>query len=327
MVVRIAQASQLEPHATGKFSQNNNAARKNAGMTILVGTASWTDKSLIDSGKFYPRSAKDAESRLRYYATQFPIVEVDSSYYAMPAAATAQLWAERTPAGFVFNVKAFRIFTGHQTQPRVLPRDIQQALALPPDGNIYYRDLPAEIQQELWRRFFEAVEPLRLAGKLAAIHFQFAPWITSGGAARKHVEHCATVMQGRLMAVEFRNSSWWTERNRDSTLAFERERELVNVIVDGPQGFASSVPAVWEVTSPQLAIVRMHGRNAETWEKKGLAASSDRFNYDYPDAELQELSGKIKELARAVPMVHVILNNNYQDQGQRNARTLAGFLQ
>ena len=296
-------------------------------MTILVGTASWTDKSLIDSGKFYPPSAKDADTRLRYYATQFPMVEVDSSYYAMPAPATAQLWAERTPKDFVFNVKAFRIFTGHQTQPRVLPRDIQQALALPPTENIYYRDLSAEIQQELWRRFFEAIEPLRLANKLGAIHFQFAPWITSGGDPRKHVEHCAIVMEGRLMAVEFRNKSWWTDNNYESTLAFERERGLVNVIVDGPQGFGSSVPAVWEVTSPELAIVRMHGRNAQTWEKKGLTASSDRFNYDYSDAELKEIAEKIKELSDAVPVVHAVLNNNYQDQGQRNAKTLAGFLQ
>ncbi len=111
---------------------------QNAPMPILVGTASWTDKSLIDSRKFYPPGAKDAETRLRYYATQFPMVEVDSSYYAMPVPATAQLWAERTPPGFVFNVKAFRIFTGHQTQPKVLPRDIQQALPVQPSENIYY---------------------------------------------------------------------------------------------------------------------------------------------------------------------------------------------
>jgi len=128
------------------------------------------------------------------------------------------------------------------------------------------------------------------------------------------------------MAVEFRNISWWTDRNRESTLAFERERQLVNVIVDGPQGFSSSVPAVWEVTSPELAIVRLHGRNAETWEKKGLKASSDRFNYDYRDDELKEIAEQIKTLSARVPVVQAILNNNYQDQGQRNARTLAGFL-
>jgi len=134
-------------------------------------------------------------------------------------------------------------------------------------------------------------------------------------------------MAGWPTAVEFRNISWWTENNRASTLAFERERQLVNVIVDGPQGFSSSVPPIWEVTSPELAIVRLHGRNASTWEKKGLAAASDRFNYDYRDEELKEIANQIKVLLRAVPMVHAVLNNNYQDQGQRNARTLAKFLQ
>ena len=129
------------------------------------------------------------------------------------------------------------------------------------------------------------------------------------------------------MAVEFRNKSWWTENNRESTLAFERERAPVNVVVDGPQGFGSSVPAVWEATSPELAIVRMHGRNTATWEKKGLGASSDRFNYDYPDEELKEIAERITVLSRGVPVVHAVLNNNYQDQGQRNARTLAAFLQ
>src|SRR5262245_6865121 len=77
------------------------------------------DKSLIDSRKFYPPSAKDAETRLKYYATRFPMGEVDSSYYAMPVPATAQLWAEKPPPGFIFNVKAFRIFIGRQTQPKV----------------------------------------------------------------------------------------------------------------------------------------------------------------------------------------------------------------
>lgn len=147
-------------------------------MTILVSTASWADKGLVDSGKFYPPEAANPEARLRYYASRFPIVEGDSSYYAIPLPATTQLWAERTPPGFVFNVKAFRAFTGHQFQIRVLPKDIQEALGSPA-GNLYYSDLPAEIQRELWRRFCDSLEPLRLAGRLGAIHFQFAPWVTS----------------------------------------------------------------------------------------------------------------------------------------------------
>jgi uncharacterized protein YecE (DUF72 family) len=295
-------------------------------MTILVGTASWTDKSLIDPGKFHPPTAKDAESRLRYYASQFPLVEVDSSYYAIPVPTTAQFWSERTPDHFVFNVKAFQLFTGHHTLPQVLPKTFsrrsQCRLIRMSTTAMCRRSSGKNCGGDFLRRL-----SLRRAGKLGAIHFQFAPWMTSGGATRKHVEHCADVMQGKgLMAVEFRNISWCTDKNRESTLAFERERQLVNVIVDGPQGFASSVPAVWEVTSPELAIVRMHGRNADTWEKKGLKASSDRFNYDYRDDELKEIAGKIKNLSRQVRVVQAVLNNNYQDQGQRNARTLASFL-
>lgn len=147
-----------------------------------------------------------------------------------------------------------------------------------------------------------------------------------GREAREHVEHCVEVMQGRQMAVEFRNASWWTDKTRESTLTFEREHGLVNVVVDGPRGFATSLPPVWEATSPELAIVRMHGRNAETWATKGLKTSSDRFNYDYSDEELQELSEKILALSRQAASVHAILNNSYQDQGQRNARTLMRYL-
>jgi len=293
---------------------------------ILVGTASWSDKSLIDSGKFYPTDATSAEERLRYYASLFPMVEVDSSYYAIPVPQTAQLWAERTPRNFTFNVKAFRALTGHQFQAKVLPKDLQRAIGAGAE-NLYYKDLPAELQTALWDLFFAAVEPLRLNGKLGAIHFQFAPWVTSGGPPRKHVEHCVRMMEGRgLMAVEFRNASWWTPRNRDSTLAFERERGLVNVVVDGPQGFGTSVPAVWEATSPELAIARLHGRNADTWAKKGLTTSSQRFNYDYSDAELGEIAQSVATLARKVPVTHVVLNNNYEDQGQRNAKTLTALL-
>jgi uncharacterized protein YecE (DUF72 family) len=295
-------------------------------MTILVGTASWADKSLVDSGKFYPPDVTSPEERLRYYASQFPMVEVDSSYYAMPLPATTQQWAERTPEHFVFNVKAFRLFTGHQAQPLVLPKDLKQALGKPLHDNVYYRDLPEEIQKELWGRFFAALQPLHAAGKLGAIHFQFAPWITSGGEPRKLVEHCVRVMESTTMAVEFRNASWWNERNRESTLAFEREHGVVNVVVDGPQGVGNSVPPVWEVTSPKLAIVRMHGRNHDTWDRKGLKAASDRFNYDYSEDELGEIATQVAELAKDVPVVHAVMNNNYEDQGQRNAKTLSKLL-
>jgi len=295
-------------------------------MPILVGTASWTDKTLIACGRFYPKDAKTAEARLRYYASQFPLVEVDSSYYAMPAPATAQLWAERTPSGFTMNVKAFRLFTGHQTSPEVLHRDIQQALPVSDKGKLHYKDMPAEIRDELWRRFKEALAPLRAAGKLGLVHFQFAPWLTCNREAHAHVAHCIERMDGHTLSIEFRHQSWFRDSHLASTLAFERELGVVHTVVDGPQGFVNCVPAIWEVTHPGYALVRLHGRNAETWNLKGATTASDRFNYDYADDELAEIAGKAAQLAALAPQTHVVFNNNMEDQGQRNARTLMDLI-
>ena len=292
---------------------------------ILIGTASWTDKTLIDCGRFYPKEARSAEARLRHYATQFPIVEVDSSYYGMPTPANAQLWADRTPASFVFNVKAFRLFTGHPTSTIVLHKDIQ--LALGPDGprTLYYKDLPKEILCELWRRFSEALEPLRQAGKLGAVHFQFAPWLLRDREGMAHVQECVAHMEGHLLAVEFRNKSWFDGDNLGKTVAFERELGVVHTIVDGPQGFANCVPCVWEVTNPALALVRLHGRNKETWNIKS-SASSSRFNYRYSGDELAAMVPQIRRIAGLADAVHVLFNTNYEDQGQVNARLLTQLL-
>ncbi|WP_042271254.1 DUF72 domain-containing protein [Paraburkholderia heleia] len=296
-------------------------------MNIRVGTASWTDPTLIKSKRFYPPGCSSAEARLRFYASQFPLVEVDSSYYSMPNGSNSVPWVERTPPGFVFNIKAFRLFTGHQTPRDMFPKDMQPALPQNGKKNLYYKDMPDEIRAELWRRYFEAIAPLQDAGKLGAVHFQFAPWITSAPDGRAHVGHCAELMDGRhLMAVEFRNRSWFDTKHSEATLAFEREHGIVNVVVDEPQGSANSIPSVWQVTNPSLALVRLHGRNHETWNIKGATVASDRFNYDYNDDELSELSGKIREIASLVAQTHVVFNNNYEDQGQRNARTLIGLL-
>jgi uncharacterized protein YecE (DUF72 family) len=291
---------------------------------ILIGTASWTDKSLIASGRFYPRGCNTPEERLRYYSAQFPLVEVDSSYYAMPKPEIARLWAERTPQDFTFNIKAFRLFTGHQTSRAALPKDVAEALGLLDSRNVYYKDLPREITDEMWRQYREGIEPLKRSGKLAAVHFQFAPWVAFHPENRAHIEECQRQLEGYQLAVEFRNRTWFEGKHAAMTLAFERERRLVNVVVDEPQGMANTIPSVWEATNPALAIVRLHGRNRETWNRKGLSSSAERFNYDYSDDELAELGKKIEAIGAA--SVHVVLNNNYEDQGQRNARTLMRLL-
>lgn len=296
-------------------------------MSTVVGTASWTDKTLIACGRFYPPEAKSAEARLRFYASQLPIVEVDSSYYAMPSPSVAQLWAERTPEGFVMNVKAFRCFTGHATTLAVLHRDLQQALAGHLAPRFFYRDLPDEVATTLWQRFRDALLPLRAAARLGLVHFQFAPWLTCTSAARSHVELCVRRMQGFDLSVEFRHGSWFDgEERRQATLAFLRELGVAHTVVDGPQGFSNSVPALWEVTHPRFALLRLHGRNTATWNVEGQTAASDRFNYDYSDNELVELVPDIRRLALTAMQTHVIFNNNMEDQGQRNARQLTALL-
>jgi uncharacterized protein YecE (DUF72 family) len=286
---------------------------------ILVGTASWTDKTLIESGRFYPREAKSAEERLRYYASQFPLVEIDSTYYALPAERTAELWAERTPKHFVFDVKAFRLFTGHQTLPTALPADLRKALGQTEKRNLYYRDLDDEIRRELWQRFRSGLGPLKGSGKLGAILLQFAPWFVFGRDSFAHIEHCAEMLDGFHLAVEFRNKSWFNEKTREKTIKFERDNNLTHVTVDEPQGFTSSIPQVWEVTNPELAILRLHGHNREMWTKKRLATSAERFNYLYSSAELEALADPVAELATRAKHVHVLFNNCHEDKAQRNA--------
>jgi len=291
-----------------------------------VGTASWTDKTLVGCGRFYPPEAKSAEARLRYYASQFPLVEVDSSYYGMPTPANAQLWAQRTPDHFVFNVKAFRLFTGHQTAPNVLHQDLQRALGPAPPRTLYYRDTPAEIRDALWQRFLEALAPLRHAGKLGAVHFQFAPWLLPDREGLAHVRHCVERMPGHRVSVEFRHQSWFAGDRLERTIDFERELGVVHTVVDGPQGFANCVPCVWEVTNPALALVRLHGRNAATWNIKGAASSASRFDYWYSQEELAAMVPEIRHLAGLARQVHVVFNTNYEDQGQVGARLMRQVL-
>lgn len=292
-------------------------------MTILVGTCSWSDKTLIESGNFYPQDVKTPEARLKFYASKFPIVEVDSSYYAIPAEKTAKQWAERTPDDFVFDIKAFRLLTTHQTQPKALPKHVRESLPVA-KKTVYYKDLPRELLDAVWNEFRAPLLPLNKAGKLGVVLFQFPPWFLPHKESLAHIEECIERMEGYKLAVEFRHPMWFADKGRDRTLGFLREHGLVNVIVDEPQGLKTSVPAVWEVTNPDVAMIRLHGRNHGTWEKKGLKAASDRFDYWYDKKELKELAPKIEALE--AKKVHVLFNVNNQDQGQKGAAMLQSLL-
>ncbi|WP_447920897.1 DUF72 domain-containing protein [Achromobacter aegrifaciens] len=295
-------------------------------MRLLTGTASWTDPTLLACGRFYPPEARSAEARLRFYASRFPMAEIDSSYYAMPTAENAYLWAQRTPDDFVFNIKAFRLFTGHQTPLSALPADIRRELPDWPEPVIYHDRMPADLRDELWRRYQLALEPLRMPGKLGAVHFQFPPWIRRDARGRVRVADCARRMEEHLVSVEFRHHSWFESSAATAdTLAFERDLGVVHTVVDSPQGFDNTVPAVWECTHPELTLLRLHGRNTATWNVSG-AASSGRFQYEYSEQELAELAERFSRLAAQSAQAHAVFNTNFEDQGMRNAAAFAAAL-
>src|SRR6266478_2408578 len=296
-------------------------------VTVKVGIAGWIDKSLIDSGLFYPMNAKSSEERLNFYASQFSLVEVDSTYYGMPKKENSDLWVARTPAGFTFDVKSFSLFTNHPTKPMALPKDIRDQLPEKlREKNIYIEQMPPELVDESWERFREALEPLRAAGKLGAVFFQFPPWFLPSSRSLSYVEQCQERMFGFQIAVEFRKPEWLDARHLEGTRAFLRTRDIPYIAVDVPQGHKTSMPPVFDVTSSKLAVVRFHGRNHETWELKG-APPNLRFRYDYSDQELSEWVPRIKEMEKSAKEVHALMNNNYSNYSVKNAKQLEKLLE
>jgi uncharacterized protein YecE (DUF72 family) len=292
---------------------------------ILVGTCSWADKTLVDSG-WYPATAKTPEDRLRFYAEQFPIVEVDATYYGLPSERNAALWVDRTPDNFVFDIKSYALFTHHPAALRSLPKDLREALpsALQKKRNLYYRDAPPDLRDELWARFNSALLPLDSAGKLGTVLFQFPPWFLPGRDSSDYILEAKERLGQYTIAVEFRNNLWLSQRNQERTLKLLADNAISYVCVDEPQGFRSSVPSVVAATAP-VALVRMHGRNYETWEKKGIGAA-ERFDYLYGEEELEEWLPRVRQLAEGAREVHVLMNNCHNDFAVRNARQLADRL-
>jgi uncharacterized protein YecE (DUF72 family) len=294
---------------------------------IRIGTASWTDPTMTAGNVFYPPGADSAEERLAYYASQFPLVEVDATYYALPAERTAQLWRERTPPDFIFDIKAHALMTGQPTETRRLPKDIREALPeeLRAKTRLYARDLPAELTDEVWRRFVDALAPLRDAGQLGSILLQYPRWFFPSHESRDEIRAARERLGEQPFAVEFRHGSWFSEKNAERTLRFLGDNEIPYVIVDEPQGLRSSVPAVVEATSPKLAVIRFHGRCAETWEQRDVTPA-ERFRYLYDREQLSEWVPRVHEVASKTRDVHVLMNNCYANYGATNARELAALL-
>ncbi len=296
------------------------------GGLIRIGTASWTDPTMTASGVFYPIAATTAEERLQHYAATFPLVEVDATYYALPAESTAKLWVERTPPDFTFDIKAHALMTGQGTETKRLPRALREALPEPVASKtrIYAKDLPPEILDAVWGAFRDGLAPLAEAGQLGSILLQYPRWFFPSSENRAAIEDAVERLEGMTPAVEFRNASWLNEKNAERTMRFLTDRNIAFVMVDEPQGFKSSVPPVTAVTS-DLALVRFHGRNAATWEAKGITPS-ERFRYLYSRDELAQWAPRIHHVATEAKDTHVLMNNCYANYGTTNAREIAALL-
>jgi len=291
---------------------------------ITVGISSWTEKTLVRETDFYPRGTKNPEGMLRHYASQFPIVEADAGFYRMPSEDTAIKWSERTPAGFTFNIKVFRAFTLHPFTLDTLPKDLQAEVKAG-DKRLYWKDLPEKIQTELLERFRQAQRPLHFGRKLGALLVQLPKWIFPSNETRDHLVRLKKAWPDYQLAIEFRDVSWVSDKNLDRTMGFLRDQDFTYVCVDEPQ-IGRTVPPIVDMTSPKLAMVRFHGRNSESWNKR-VDTAAERFDYEYSEKELAEWVPRIKALSEKAQDTHAIMNNCHRDYAVTNAKQLAALLE
>jgi len=280
---------------------------------IRIGTCSWADEAL--SKYWYPKGVPPGE-RLRYYAERFDTVEVDSTYYRLPAEEMVERWAERTPDGFVMHVKAFGVMTRHPVRVEQLPPDLRGAA--PKDERGRVDRPPREFRAEIFRRFQAALEPLRSSGKLGGLLFQFPPYIVPKEASLDYLVWAREQLGDDEMLVEFRHRSWLDDENRAETLSFLEAIGASYVTVDAPKSDTAKnlVPTVPAVTSA-TSYVRFHGRNLGTWNKRGGSAA-ERFDYLYSDEELEELVPTLKELAGQSEQAFAFFNNNSSSPDPEN---------
>jgi uncharacterized protein YecE (DUF72 family) len=292
---------------------------------VRVGTCSWADSTLVKDTHWYPRRSMSAADRLAFYGEHFPLVEADSTYYRPPSEPLTQGWAERSPAGFVFDIKAYSLFTHHPTRPETLWPDVRDGIQANFAGKrtAYVEHLTSTALDAAWAHFVAGLRPLQEAGKLGAVLFQFPQWYPPNRAHREELAALPARLPGVRISVEFRSPRWLAEGDRDRTLETLEAAGLALVVVDAPA--RSGLTTVLAATRPDLAVVRLHGRNDEAWDQRGGTAA-ERFQYLYRRDELEPWAERAAQLAGEVDEVHMLFNNCYQDYGVRNAQDLVELL-
>jgi uncharacterized protein YecE (DUF72 family) len=294
---------------------------------VRVGTAGWTDPSLLKSKLFYPRGTSSPRARLGFYARHFDLVEVDATYYTLIPPEMAARWVEWTPPTFCFDVKANPILTGHPIDVSRLPADLRARIPLDDEDRVHvYPDkLPPELATEIEARFRAFLEPLRVAGRLGTVLLQFPPWTQATRGNARKLEETLERWADIPLAVEFRHRSWLDPERRERVHDMLRAARASYVVVDEPDVPLGGVPPVLAVTNPELAIVRFHGHNKAGWRRGSTVA--ERFDYLYAPEELAAWVPSVKELAGEAKQVHAVFNNCVRNYAVVDAKGLAVLLE
>jgi uncharacterized protein YecE (DUF72 family) len=265
--------------------------------TVRLGTCSWADEGLVKT--WYPKGVSTAEKRLRYYAARFDTVEVDSTFYALPAPAVAEKWVERTPPEFVFHVKANGEMTHHRE---------------------------AESMEAAFAAFREALSPLELSGKWRGVLLQYHPRFKKSDEAKAELAQVRDLLDPLVPLIEFRHRSWLDEEERADTFTFLEREGLAFVSVDAPRTRASNVMPAVAAATHRVAYIRFHGRNWRTWNIRGATKSWERFDWEYSPEELGEWVDPVRELTEQADEVYALFNVNRDDQGPRGAAVFRELL-
>ena len=270
---------------------------------VLVGTSSWADPGFVE--EWYP-PGMPARERLPWYAERFEIVELNSSFYAVPDTGMVERWARATPDGFGFDVKLHRLLSRHAADLKSLPPDMRDGAETNDRGRVR---LTPELELALADRIVEAVAPLERAGKLGVFLLQLTPAFAPGEHRLEELDALIERLAPHTVAVELRHRGWVSDKRAEETFAYLSERGAAFVSVDAPrEEHVPIMPPVDAVTVDSVAYMRMHGRNAHGYMHGKSVA--ERFAWDYSDEELREIAGRVRGLADQAHEVHALFNNN-----------------
>lgn len=259
---------------------------------LYVGVTGWGDHDALYTSGIASRD------KLKEYGAHFPTVEVDASFYAVQPIRNMQKWVDETPESFQFIVKAYQGMTGHERG-----------------------EIPFESKDDMFEAFIQSLEPMRKAGKLAMVLFQFPPWFDCQRKNVEYLRYCKEKMGDIPLAVEFRHQSWYAPDFLEKTVEFLSKEKWIHTVCDEPQAGEGSVPIVLRATDPEKTLVRLHGRNKQGWRKQGNKNWREvRYLYRYNKEELTEWVEHVNTLQKQSKHVYVLFNNNSGGDAADNAK-------